>query len=983
MFHASFDTPRLEFICNHDAILYLTIKEGHYYLDFAKAPGPFYPDRDRTKALNDVEISFRVAFDVRPITGNDSKIGIGKSVIRLLVLDLPKAKFIPSSKDSNINEAALEFYLRKYLVFLHSAGHHVLFSLPEFDEDGRSRLLIDYSSMGNAFPDLDEIQGISVDLVNTQLSSNWLKAAMQTVDVVDEIHDWREISLAEYRSTFNNYQHMGSDVHFHAKLGAPTLTAVCAQEATIIFTLEEVLFYNDIQAAVDRKHSHKFAGWKIALMTEIIRIDEVDGAIFCKIDTEKIRVYEELSLLAVDEGDDIAVSYTDSLLEAFLDEYISVMQTMGRLVIYDSRWSTTTVYHILNGDSVNEEDFSSWELEQSTTGPSSNRFISWKSMITRTEMHGFDQVTAVSQSSINSYFRSLWHVAKTSKKGGMLYAWSSGPFSATFKPWTVRILSNRRAIIWINLEALKLEPTGDQPSAADDRHEFENWQLAFEVNIKIATFAEMYSKDSSSSFKTDSAVFKQYGDQQDCTLNHIFLDFMNAEFLHEYSRLDDLLRAPTRRSIESLRAVLSLVRRSYLPALHQWGFSILHTIPIWNHGTLPPTYALTQAEFQIYSDVTVTRQNCLQAMSSIMEPVILILGMTGFRPMPSTHLQFSANWVVRVSEGVSSSTLALSREILLDKGLLVLLAQINAVTTIVPVMTHIDDKGVWKPTFTTWAHDPQRTGQRCPWTPERLDVDVSYRYKWEHQVSYTYEHKGSGVVQGEYSVSCITRNYVELPAAIRSGTMTITVGGEVTLHVTYGTDTRTGSAKSSAKWSASLVLHTEPGGIKATVTGSTSPIFTKPAYSGDLAAMMYNDLDGALSIQNLLPTMIDFKDVLQDFKQFEGMWQSCYPGLHAYCLANPVFNARGDLLFELRSYNAQQSSVSGPSPGQTTTRSARGRARPFASRVFRNGRTESQFGGLHVETGAQGYQSPMTSRPPSGMSFNSRQGSRRDAGISS
>ena len=36
MFFAAFDTPRLDFICNHDAILRIRIKEGHYHLDHTK-----------------------------------------------------------------------------------------------------------------------------------------------------------------------------------------------------------------------------------------------------------------------------------------------------------------------------------------------------------------------------------------------------------------------------------------------------------------------------------------------------------------------------------------------------------------------------------------------------------------------------------------------------------------------------------------------------------------------------------------------------------------------------------------------------------------------------------------------------------------------------------------------------------------------------------------------------------------------------------
>lgn len=37
-FSASFDKPWVEFICNHDVILHLKIREGYYRLDYHKAP---------------------------------------------------------------------------------------------------------------------------------------------------------------------------------------------------------------------------------------------------------------------------------------------------------------------------------------------------------------------------------------------------------------------------------------------------------------------------------------------------------------------------------------------------------------------------------------------------------------------------------------------------------------------------------------------------------------------------------------------------------------------------------------------------------------------------------------------------------------------------------------------------------------------------------------------------------------------------------
>lgn len=37
MFHVTFDRPRLGFVCNHDAIFGIKIKEGYYNADYSKA----------------------------------------------------------------------------------------------------------------------------------------------------------------------------------------------------------------------------------------------------------------------------------------------------------------------------------------------------------------------------------------------------------------------------------------------------------------------------------------------------------------------------------------------------------------------------------------------------------------------------------------------------------------------------------------------------------------------------------------------------------------------------------------------------------------------------------------------------------------------------------------------------------------------------------------------------------------------------------
>ncbi len=45
MFYASFGSPSLVFVCDHEVILRLVIEEGHYNTNFAKASDQSVADR--------------------------------------------------------------------------------------------------------------------------------------------------------------------------------------------------------------------------------------------------------------------------------------------------------------------------------------------------------------------------------------------------------------------------------------------------------------------------------------------------------------------------------------------------------------------------------------------------------------------------------------------------------------------------------------------------------------------------------------------------------------------------------------------------------------------------------------------------------------------------------------------------------------------------------------------------------------------------
>ncbi|OBZ67411.1 hypothetical protein A0H81_12515 [Grifola frondosa] len=96
LFYAKFDKPVLEFICKHDAILRLKVKEGHYNLGHKTYTRTTAED---VKLPADLELTFRFGFDVRKIIGQDSKIENGQNLIQLVILDLKNAKLISSKPE--------------------------------------------------------------------------------------------------------------------------------------------------------------------------------------------------------------------------------------------------------------------------------------------------------------------------------------------------------------------------------------------------------------------------------------------------------------------------------------------------------------------------------------------------------------------------------------------------------------------------------------------------------------------------------------------------------------------------------------------------------------------------------------------------------------------------------------------------------------------------------------------------------------------
>lgn len=75
----------------------------------------------------------------------------------------------------------------------------------------------------------------------------------------------------------------------------------------------------------------------------------------------------------------------------------------------------------------------------------------WTECIQTTVLFGYDQVLSVSEDSINQLLMSLWRRATKGEYDYLLSKWSHEVFSATFDSLKVKLLSNGKVIVWVNI----------------------------------------------------------------------------------------------------------------------------------------------------------------------------------------------------------------------------------------------------------------------------------------------------------------------------------------------------------------------------------------------------------------------------------------------------------------------------------------------------------------------------------------------------
>ncbi|KAF7351634.1 hypothetical protein MSAN_01596000 [Mycena sanguinolenta] len=874
-FNGVFGQPRLEFICNHEAVLYLTLLEGHFNKIYpTKTAVRGYKSNTTDNVLLDgIEVAFRVKFSRHNLSGKDTRIGDGSHLIQMLILDFSSAQMILlKSNLSSDTTDSLEWYLRKYLIFLQSAGHHVRYDLPDFN-DVKYRSHINYSLVTGALEREELCAGVTVHgiaefKINEYLRDTWLDVISRAQGFCGERPtDMLSSCLTEIQSTWiGNLDH-----HFHIRFAPPRVRVLCAREVVLSFVVPNVHFYDSVD--FEREPIRSYADWEFAFIVEVVE-DRSTSAFNLKLDLSTARFCQQRSTTF---AADVNIHFT-YLINFLTHHYLELLVTYNMLCIYYPGG-----YHITDIETPDfsgiSEDESDWRVE--IDKPSRTSIIVWTEAIKQVTLHGFDHMIAISEASINALFASLRNTA--SKSGGCLAEWRyKDTFHAEFSNIRVKLLSGSKALVTFTVDDGHL-------TLADKlrKYTFSSWTISYEVDIKMVDQTELRCNENWLTDFSNLILGTREGNEAHSTTKHIILDFANAQYVYKHSSMPSMWNDGAIVAVDQLKSFIHFMRK-YLVELTTNGHNIIHSTPIFPHTH---HFGLTSVSFQIVSKNVVTVTNCMFEHEA---PVVMVFGMMGGRPLLAETISWGHGWVIPGSRTLSHGTMCLSRAAFLEGRLLNALELVNRRTTVVPRFPG-DNEKEWNVHLTTWNDHNYRKNERCNWKRVPTSNPGWLEYAWEHRDDWSYEHAGTHNQAFAYSVLCHTKNQLCIATAYNPRSLEIILRGESVLRLKHNDEGKSNwSKRSSARWNVKMHINTELGGLRVTIVDKVDPVFDMTEAEGQW------DIDTHKLLEEHLPRIIDVQEVIRDLKDvFEGAWQYSCAGTKVYSLVSPVFKENGDLIVQL------------------------------------------------------------------------------------
>ncbi|KAI0641469.1 hypothetical protein C8Q79DRAFT_1014399 [Trametes meyenii] len=898
VFTAIFDKPEVKFICNHNAILKLKIRSirGPLELDdvFVNILVPFLSQT--SELLTPAHFGHMVQFDI-------------------LNLDYAAILSISAQEDGSepivVGRTLLERYLVKYLKVLQEAKLDTFFALPqtylkaESDDHVESRsphAIFDHALASHSSQiRMSSFGGVTVEKINEHIFSAWLACSMSKApEGSDRFADWEARCLVEYRFWDSSSECL------HFEFEAPYVEILCPEEMVIIFHIKKV------QVLKDGGSEAEYTNWKIGFLVYTMWTTDESGI---KVEIDFSRGYHHHpSLLAVhvEEGQDatLYIEHQQRVVDILDGHYIEILQRFGFGTLYshDTRWERSG-----GGPEPEVPEYPAGIWGNAEVDDAS------KEGIQRAGLGAFDQVTAISQESINSYLATLYE-----KASSIFKTWAYGnSFNATFKRPQLRILSDKRAILWIHIkEGSFVTLDGSELPPLDEISETckrtaNGSRLAFEIKIRMVSHHQL-EPDSVEAVQKQPA-FAEHGGKLDCEVKHITLDFDCSQYVHKYSTIN--VEGGTTQGLQSLLVYIS---KAYFEALRKEGLHVIASIPTWPTGRNAPPHAMTTVDFRIHCDREVNRDNW--ASVTTYPPVLLILGVLGSKDMPSEDLSPSTTFIPRLRDprlGFSHGTVAVAKQAFMERAVLGPLARVNALTTLIPEKSALLP-GSRPLKLKTWFAIAREDDQSFPttWCCQPPDEYGFLKYLWSHRAELTYRYETScNRYIRDQRIVCHTENWLTVPTAVGQGPPLIQIDGKMELSMCstetpkeYETPDEvsedvkalllTRSARASVRWGLTFTIDAEGSIIKVKACETaTNPKYALEESARDAAYSGDNVEDPEYLLRGAFPASIDITDVLSGVDQTnmtaEGAWAFLYPSGGAYRLGTPAFNANGDLVLEL------------------------------------------------------------------------------------
>lgn len=153
---------------------------------------------------------------------------------------IPGVDTSDNKTDSKVE--ALKDYYVDYFALLKKAGHHVLLSLPDFDDLDSTSASIDYSVIyqTDTASEFTYIFDMSVEGINNYLKSLWLQAVSlidKSPEILDNHDRSKEYLLSRYKDSYKPY---GENIDLTFTFGPLKVAALCKIEAIIYINIGAV-----------------------------------------------------------------------------------------------------------------------------------------------------------------------------------------------------------------------------------------------------------------------------------------------------------------------------------------------------------------------------------------------------------------------------------------------------------------------------------------------------------------------------------------------------------------------------------------------------------------------------------------------------------------------------------------------------------------------------------------------------------------------